>query len=185
MDFEAVLPAIPIFKGTSPYDNIPFQWSMHTMRSAGDIIHAEYLHQERTDPRLPFLETLLEALDGDTAPIFVYSGYEKRMLNNLARQYPTREREIKDIVDRLVDLEELVRKYVAHPACYGSSSLKSVLPAFVPSLSYDGLAIQEGQTAAMEYEAFARGESDGCEKALFLIYVNTAKKILMGFSCCF
>ena len=97
-----------------------------------------------------------------------------------------REREIKDIVDRLVDLEELVRKYVAHPACYGSSSLKSVLPAFVPSLSYDGLAIQEGQTAAMEYEAFARGESDGCEKALFSnLREYCQKKILMGSSCCF
>ena len=40
-----------------------------------------------------------------------------------------------------------MRNHVCHPDFGGSFSLKSVLPAMVPELHYDTLAIGEGATA--------------------------------------
>jgi hypothetical protein len=39
----------------------------------------------------------------------------------------------------------------------GSASLKSVLPAFVPDLTYDGLAINNGEIASIAYNRIIRG----------------------------
>jgi hypothetical protein len=52
------------------------------------------------------------------------------------------------VQSRIVDLLPVVRDHVYHPAFGGSFSLKAVLPALVPHLSYEGLAIAEGTAAS-------------------------------------
>ena len=150
LDFETVSPAIPRYVGTRPYQTIPFQWSDHILSQDGTIEHRQYLCQEDRDPREEFAGSLLESL-GNTGTIFVYTTYEKRVITELAEfltQYGDR---LLATLDRFKDLHALVRKYVYHSEFHGSFSLKSVLPALVPSMAYDELAIQDGGYASLEY----------------------------------
>jgi hypothetical protein len=71
----------------------------------------------------------------------------------LAAAVPQLGARLEALAGRLVDLLPLVRNHVYHPDFGGSFSLKRVLPALVPELSYAGLAIAEGQAASLALEA--------------------------------
>ncbi|HJX34215.1 MAG TPA: DUF2779 domain-containing protein, partial [Desulfatiglandales bacterium] len=75
------------------------------------------------------------------------------------------------ISDRFRDLYALIKRYYYHPGFHGSFSLKSVLPALVPEMSYRKLAIKEGDQASIEYlrminPATAPEERTGIRKEL-------------------
>jgi hypothetical protein len=36
-----MMPPIPLYEGTRPYQTIPFQWSLHTVDGDGALNHAE------------------------------------------------------------------------------------------------------------------------------------------------
>jgi len=150
LDFETISPAIPRYAGTRPYQTLPFQWSDHILSKDGAIEHREYLCEEDKDPREEFTETLLETL-GKTGSIFVYTSYEKRIIEDLAELFPQYHKDLLAILDRFKDLHAVVRKHVYHREFHGSFSLKAVLPALVSSMSYDELAIQDGNLASIEY----------------------------------
>jgi hypothetical protein len=150
LDFETVSPAVPRYPGTRPYQTVPFQWSDHVLSSDGTIEHREYLCSEDTDPREEFSSTLLEVL-GSAGAIFVYTTYETRILRELAESLPQYGDQLLATLDRFKDLHALIKRYVYHREFHGSLSLKSVLPALVPSMRYDGLAIQEGSLASLEF----------------------------------
>jgi predicted RecB family nuclease len=151
MDFETFNPALPRYAGTRPYQVVPFQWSVHTLDEDGALRHQEFLHDRSDDPRPAFAASLLRAL-GDTGPVIVYSGYEGARLRELARAIPSLAQPLNAVADgRLVDLLQLVRTYCYHPEFHGSFSIKAVLPALVPSLGYDDLAIGDGTLAAAAY----------------------------------
>ena len=150
LDFETVGPAIPRYAGTRPYQTIPFQWSDHVLYEDGTLKHHEYLCDEDKDPREEFAETLLEAL-GERGTIFVYSGYEKRIIKELVEHMPHYRDRIRATIDRYRDLHGLIKRHYYHPGFYGSFSLKSVLPVLVPSMRYEDLIIQEGGQASQEY----------------------------------
>ena len=157
LDFETYMPALPLFPGTHPYQTLPVQWSCHTLHADGALEHEDFLHQDRSDPRLPFATSLLSALRGDR-PIVVYSSYENTRLNSLAEELPELATPIEAIKSRLVDLEKVIRAHVQHPEFHGHTSLKFVMPALVDGLSYDDLAIQNGGVAALRYEAAILGD---------------------------
>jgi hypothetical protein len=50
---------------------------------------------------------------------------------------------------------------VYHPDFRGSFSIKSVLPALVPNLSYSGLEVKNGDVAVTRFARMARGEISG------------------------
>ena len=157
LDFETYMPALPLFPGTRPYQVLPMQWSCHTLHADGTREHADFLHQDLSDPRPPFVASLLDALDGD-GPIVVYSSYENTRLKALAEELPQSAAHIQSIRSRLVDLEKVIKAHVQHPDFHGHTSLKFVLPALVHDLSYDDLAIQNGGVATLRYEAAILGD---------------------------
>ena len=114
--------------------------------------HADYLHESDDDPRPELADRLIEAL-GSKGSVCTYSDYEKRMLHELGEALPDRAKELRLIEARLFDLLPVVRNGYYHPEFRGSFSIKSVLPALVPRMSYDDLAISEGQTAAVRYSS--------------------------------
>jgi len=150
LDFETINPAIPRYAGTRPYQTVPFQWSDHILSENGTIEHRQYLCDEAKDPREEFAGSLLEALES-RGTIIVYTSYESRVLKEIAESLPEYRDRLLALLDRFKDLHALVRNYVYHPEFHGSFSLKSVLPALVPPMSYDNLAIQDGNHASVEY----------------------------------
>ncbi|WP_448381035.1 DUF2779 domain-containing protein [Gloeomargarita sp.] len=151
-DFEATNPAIPRFHGMRPYQRIPFQFSCHILTEDGELSHCEYLHTNREDPRLPLVEALVQAI-GHKGSVIVYNqGYEKSVLRELAEFMPQFAPQLNSIVDRLWDQMVIFQHHYQHPAFLGSTSLKKVLPVLIPHLSYQELAISQGDMAKNRWE---------------------------------
>ena len=150
LDFETCNPALPRFAGTRPFQQVPFQWSDHVIGADGSLAHHKFLHLDDTDPRAPFVRSLVTAL-GTEGPIVVYSGFEARIVRSLAEEVPGFREELLGIADRMVDLLELIRTHYYHPDFNGSFSIKDVVEALIEDLAYTDLEIQEGSQAATAF----------------------------------
>jgi hypothetical protein len=150
LDFETIGLAIPRYAGTRPYQTVPFQWSDHILSEDGKLDHCEYLCNQDKDPREEFTQTLLDAL-GTEGSIVIYTSYETGVLNSIIEHFPKYTEELWAIIDRFKDLHAIIRTHYYHPKFYGSFSLKNVLPALVPEMSYAKLSIQDGMQASLEY----------------------------------
>jgi predicted RecB family nuclease len=164
LDFETIGPAIPRYAGTRPYQTIPFQWSDHILHQNGKLGHREYLCNEDKDPRDEFTHTLLEAL-GTQGSIVIYTSYETGVLKSLIEHFPQYTEELQSIIDRFIDLYAIIKRHYYHPKFYGSFSLKYVLPALVPEMNYENLAIQDGMQASLDYLRMIHPSTPKDEKA--------------------
>lgn len=155
MDFETMQPDIPLFNDSRPYQQIPFQYSLHILEKPGATLqHFEFLGKPPKDARTDFIITLLDNI-GKTGSILVYNkAFEIRILNEIARDFPEYKIQIEKIFNRIVDLMEPFRdKYIYMPEMKGSYSIKHVLPAMVPGFSYSTLDIQNGSIASNTFES--------------------------------
>jgi predicted RecB family nuclease len=164
VDFETINPCVPRFAGMRPYDQLPFQWSVHVQREPGAAPeHHEFLATDVSDPRREFISSLCRAL-GESGNIVVYSSFESQRLSDLAAWLPEYAERINAIQARLFDLLPVVREHTYHPSYAGSYSIKSVLPALVPEMTYDGMDVANGQDAGLAWESLVRGSLDNCER---------------------
>jgi len=152
LDFETVNLAVPIWKGTRPYQQVPFQFSLHKIAARGGISHESFLDLSGNDPSLPFAKALISGC-GEKGPVFAYNAtFEKSRIHDLARRFPRLAKPLSAIVDRIVDLLPIARERYYHPSQKGSWSIKDVLPAVAPDLNYEALAgVKDG---GMAMEAF-------------------------------
>ena len=139
------------FFGTRPYQVIPFQWSVHVKNDAGHLTHDSFLNADGDDPRERFILSLLDAIPSE-GTIVVYSAYESSVIEEMEESFPQYSKSLETIRLRMFDLLKLIRETYYHPEFHGSNSIKSVLPALVPSLSYADLGIQDGSAAAITFE---------------------------------
>jgi hypothetical protein len=148
LDFETIWFAVPIWKGTRPYQQIPFQFSLQHLSFGGKLEEKSFLDTSGADPSLPLAEALIAAC-GQKGPIFAYNaGFEKSRILELAKRFPSLETSLKDLCIRLVDLLPIARERFYHPSQQGSWSIKAVLPALCPDLCYDKLdGVQNGGMA--------------------------------------
>jgi hypothetical protein len=163
LDFETFAPAIPQYPSTRPYQTIPFQWSNHVETEDGNVRHDEYLCTGQQDPREELAKALLASL-GQKGSICAYSGYENKMIKDLAAACPSFKKDLEKVLARLVDLHPIVKTNYYHPLFNGSFSLKAVLPAVVPSLDYGDLVIQGGTEASQQYYHMIFEATDPAEK---------------------
>ncbi|WP_159013566.1 DUF2779 domain-containing protein [Acidisoma sp. S159] len=158
LDFEAMMPPIPLYAGTRPYQTIPFQWSLHAIDGNGALHHREFLAEGDEDPRLAFAETLIAILNAFDGPILVYSAYEQTQLRELAKQFPQLRAPIEAIIARIRDLLPIVRAAVYFPAFGFSNSIKAVAPGLCPGFGYDDLVgIANGTAASAAFVQLASG----------------------------
>ena len=150
LDFETVGLAIPVWNGCHPYDQVPVQFCAYVPDGAGP-----------SGPRLARGRIWRPAPGaGGTSPRRVRGRPLHRGLRRALRARPhpgarggaagALPRRLEALAERLVDLLPVVRNHVYHPDFGGGFSLKRVLPALVPEMSYRGLAIAEGETASLE-----------------------------------
>lgn len=157
LDFETIQFAVPIWKGTRPFQNIPFQFSLHRLGRNGKLTQDSFLDLSGADPSRRFAEALIGAC-GERGPVFVYNeAFEKGRIQDLAERFPRLKRPLLAIHQRIVDLLPVARQRYYHPAQQGSWSIKSVLPTLVPELRYDQLdGVQDGGLAMAAFmEAMA------------------------------
>lgn len=151
LDFETIAFAVPIWAGTSPYNQIPFQWSCHIEQTDGSLSHEEFLDATGNDSRRGFAESLINTL-GTEGPIIVYNApFEGSRMKELAEAFPDLAPALLAAVDRLFDLLPLARNHYYHPAMKGSWSIKAVLPTIASELDYSNLAVSHGGMAQDAY----------------------------------
>lgn len=152
LDFETIALPIPIWDGCRPYDSVPVQFSCHVEDASGALRHHEWLAEGAADPRPALAEALVEAVRGAKTIVAYNAGFESRCIRDLRERLPHLDRKLRKLERHMRDLLPIVREHVYHPDFGGSFGLKSVLPALVPELSYDALAIQSGGSASVELE---------------------------------
>ena len=151
LDFETIAFSVPIWVGTSPYKQIPFQWSCHIEHADGSLTHKEFLDISGNDPRRAFAESLIETLN-NSGPIVVYNApFEGSRMKELAEAFPDLAPALLAAVDRLFDLLPLARNHYYHPDMKGSWSIKDVLPTIAPELDYGNLTVSHGGMAQDAY----------------------------------
>jgi hypothetical protein len=163
MDFETTQFAVPQYDESRPYQQIPFQYSLHAQQSKdGPVEHYEFLGTPLVDPRPDFIESLLTAL-GELGSIIVWNqAFENTRLREIARDFPEYAANIDSLFPRVADMMvPFRRKHLYTPDMNDSYSLKAVLPALVTDLSYADLEIQEGGTASIIYESLYHDNDPG------------------------
>ena len=149
LDYETMSGLIPYFDGHRPYQQVPFQYSLHILESPeAELTQKEYLHRDNSDPSRLLTEQLIKDI-GDKGTVLVwYEGFEKARNSELGDMLPEYKDAMEAINDRVVDLMNPFKlKWYNDPRFNGSASIKQVLPVLCPHLSYKELGIQEGGSA--------------------------------------
>jgi len=148
-DYETFSGVIPKFDGLRPYQQVPFQYSLHIMeKPGGELIHKEYLHTEKTNSVEPLILQMKKDF-GETGSILVwYEQFEKSRNKEMAEMFPEHADFLLGLNERIVDLMiPFAEGVVVDKQFSGSASIKKVLPVIVPELSYESLYIREGAGA--------------------------------------
>ena len=161
LDFETIAFAIPRWLGTSPFQQIPFQFSAHVDRGYQPFEHHEFLSIDGTDPRVRCAAALTR-LPATGAVVAWNASFERSCLLQLARTAPAYAPELRSLAERLVDLLPVARRHYYHRDMRGSWSIKAVVPTLAPSLAYDTLdGARSGIEAQDHYlEAITASTSD-------------------------
>ncbi|MCC7069879.1 MAG: DUF2779 domain-containing protein, partial [Deltaproteobacteria bacterium] len=159
LDFETVGFAIPRYPGCSPWMQVAAQASVH-VEVDGELVHHEHLAMGTGDPRPALARFVIERLRGARTILCWSAQFERGRLKEIGEAFPKLKKPLDDVCARIVDLLPIVRDHVYHPGFNGSFSLKSVAPALVPALAYDGLEIGGGQDASAALYRMLSGKLD-------------------------
>ncbi len=165
LDLETFMMVVPPYDELSPYEPVPFQYSLHIIKSRGSRTeHYSYLSEGKTDPRPEILEGLKKRL-GRTGSIVSFNAtFEKRVLKSCAQHFQGFQPWVESLIPRFVDLLIPFREFhYYHPDQDGSASLKAVLPVLTKR-SYKELTIADGEAASLRFREMAFGSLPAAEK---------------------
>lgn len=149
LDYETMAGVIPAFDGFRPYQQVPFQYSLHILdKPGGKLIHKEYLHTDNSDPVLSFLEHLQNDFTGKGSVISWFMTFEQNRNIEMGKMHPKYKKFLSGVNERMVDLMTPFSKgWFVDKDFFGRASIKLVLPALLPEFSYKKLNISEGGQA--------------------------------------
>ena len=143
LDFETVQYAIPPYDGMKPYQQMPFQYSLHIEKEDGTVEHKEYLAKDGFDCRKELAENLINDIPRQSCSLAYNMAFEKGIIADLAYQYPQHYTALMDIYNNMVDLMVPFKNHWYYDkAMQGSYSIKYVLPALFPEdedMNYNNL----------------------------------------------
>lgn len=159
-DYETVSGGVPLYDGTRPYQQVPFQYSLHILREpGGELEHREFLATGRDNPMPALIKQMQEDIGPEGSVIVWYKNFETSVNETMAKQYAEAAAWLRGVNARAYDLMEIFSNYYYNDARFdGAASLKKVLPVMVPELKYSDLEIQEGGTASLRWEQAAFGK---------------------------
>ncbi|MBI4369743.1 MAG: DUF2779 domain-containing protein [Elusimicrobia bacterium] len=161
LDFETIAPAAPIFSGTSPFETIPAQASLHIVKTPGDWsepLHFEFITSGNTDPRPEIAQFLTSFVKAEGSIVAYNAKFEYSVLAGLAVHLPMLREALRGMMARLWDLYTPFQKgHFIHPDFRAGFSLKAIAPILAPEINYRNLKIQDGLKASI---------------ALFKLFIN-------------
>jgi hypothetical protein len=166
LDYETFPAAIPRFNGFSPYQQIPFQYSLHVLEAPGnELEHLQFLFTESSDPSRDLAESLQQNI-GATGSVIVWNkSFECGINEALGSRMLLAKSFLQSVNDRVFDLMDIFKKqYFVHKDFRGSTSIKRVLPVLAPELSYKDLEIHEGGTASQSWNKLTTSDMNEEEK---------------------
>ncbi|MDR2426232.1 MAG: DUF2779 domain-containing protein [Endomicrobium sp.] len=174
LDFESVTTIMPLYPDIAPHTQLLTQFSIHKSENVEEALkHFEYIADHTKDCRREIAEKLVKCF-GREGSIITYSNFEKVAIRRLAPMFPDLTEALKNIIDRLVDIEAIVRNNYYDVNFHGRSSIKIVLPVMVPEMNYKDLEIGEGAAAAAAFSFMAMGLYDETK-------INETKKNLLQY----
>jgi len=160
LDFETMQDAIPKLPRQRPYQQIPFQYSLHILQRDGQLEHREYLADECADPRPLVAAQLLQDMGGQGSIVAHSQSTEIAAINTLANACPELAAALRPLTARFIDLLTPFRGLMYyHPDFNGRFSIKSILPAMFPDdpeADYQQLDVQDGRMAMSVYASLAQ-----------------------------
>ena len=166
IDYETYPAAVPRFIGYSPFDQIPFQFSLHVLnKGETEPDHKEFLFTESTNPDIPFIEAMQKLLPEAGSIIVWNKRFEMGINTKLGNRNEKYKKYLDSVNERVIDLEDPFKKqHLIHPEFKGKTSIKFVLPALSPTFSYKKLNIREGGTASDTWNRIATNQYQQEEK---------------------
>lgn len=147
IDYETYQLSIPEIEGTKPYQQLPFQYSLHIIKEKGaPIEHKEFLAEvDDKDFIRHFAESMIKDMPENGSVIIYNKSFEPARNNEISNMYPDLKEELDRINSNMVDFLEPFkqRKYYCKEM-HGSASIKAVLPALYPDdpeLDYHSLPV--------------------------------------------
>jgi hypothetical protein len=162
LDYETFSDVIPPFEGLRPYQQVPFQYSLHIIPEPGaPVMHRECLHEEKSNPVQSLLSQMRDDIGDDGSVLVWYEAFEKGRNRDMALMSPEDAPFLDALNERVVDLMVPFQSgWYVDKDFMGSASFKKVLPVLAPDLSYDGLPIANGEVAQRAWmDIFIRGKS--------------------------
>lgn len=149
LDYETFGGVVPVFDGMKPYEQMPFQYSLHKMMAIdGKLEHFEFLHRENSNPADELSKSLKKDIGVSGTVLAWNASFEKGCNSHMGRLVPEFEKFYEDLNGRILDLmNPFSRGHYAHKDFLGSASIKNVLPVLIPELSYNDLDIHDGGSA--------------------------------------
>ena len=156
LDFETFQQSVPLWKGISPYAQIPFQYSLHIEQEDGTLTHKEYLAVDGIDPRENIAKRLIQDIPSDVTVLAYNMSFEKGVITKLAESYPDLSAHLLSINENMKDLMvPFQKKYYVTASMNGSYSIKYVLPALVPQFAKAYKELDGVQNGTQAMNAFA------------------------------
>jgi len=152
LDYETFSYAIPQFDGVRPFQQMCFQYSLHTIDEPGrEPRHSYFLSKGEDDPPHALAARLCQDLSGGIGTVFVwYEAFEKTRNTEMAMMFPEFAAFFEEVNAHTYDLMKIFTDNLyIHPEFKGRSSIKKVLPVLRPDLSYKDLGISDGMTASI------------------------------------
>lgn len=155
LDFETVMTAIPLYDGTSPFQQVPYQYSLHYLeRDDAQLGHYEFLAEPNVDPREDVAANLCSQIPDYACVLAFNAPFEIRVMRELAAAFQQYKQKLEKIIDNMTDLAiPFKQRHVYHWEMNGSFSQKVVLPLLVPELRYEGMEVADGMMAMDAYFA--------------------------------
>jgi hypothetical protein len=165
-DYEGFISAIPVFDNFGPYEQVPFQYSLHIMQEDGSIRHKEFIITEtKGDTTFSLVKQMKKDIDPSKSTIVWHMDYEKNRNKKLAKLHPEYKDFLEEMNDNIFDLKTIFSNnyYVDH-RFKGSASIKNVLPILIPELNYNSLNIRKGDQASERWEKMIHQDTNKEEK---------------------
>jgi hypothetical protein len=157
LDFESVTTIMPLYPDIAPHTQLLTQFSLDKTDAFGNITnHYEYIADQTRDCRHDIAEKLIESLSKEGS-IITYANAEKIVISNLAAKFADLCNDLNKIIERIVDLELIIRKNYYDINFHGRSSIKKILPILIPEMNYTDLEIGEGGDACAAFAFMAMG----------------------------